>query len=63
VRNRLPGRIRRLAPAGAIARVEVDCGFDVVARLTRRSIEEMALDAGSEVVVSFKATAVHLIPR
>jgi molybdopterin-binding protein len=63
VRNRLSGRIRRIAPAGAIARVEVDCGFDVVARLTRRSIEEMALDTGSEVVVSFKATAVHLIPR
>ncbi len=63
VRNRLPGRVRRIAPAGAVARVEVDCGVDIVARLTRRSIEEMALDAGSEVVVSFKATAVHLIPK
>ncbi len=63
VRNRLPGRVRRIAPTGAVARVEVDCGVDIVARLTRRSIEEMALDAGSEVVVSFKATAVHLIPK
>ncbi|TAK72595.1 MAG: TOBE domain-containing protein, partial [Dehalococcoidia bacterium] len=63
VRNRLPGRVRHIAPAGAVARVEVDCGFDIVARLTRRSIEEMALDAGSDVVVSFKATAVHLIPK
>jgi tungstate transport system ATP-binding protein len=63
VRNRLPGRVRRITAAGAVARVEVDCGFDVVARVTRRSIEEMALDAGSEVVVSFKATAVHLIPK
>jgi len=62
-RNRLPGRIRRIAPSGAIARVEVDCGVDIVARVTRRSIEEMALHAGSEVVVSFKATAVHLIPK
>ncbi len=63
VRNRLPGRVRRIAPSGAVARVEIDCGVDIVARLTRRSIEEMALDAGSDVVVSFKATAVHLIPK
>ncbi len=62
-RNRLAGRVRRIARAGADARVEVDCGFPLVARLTRRSLEELDLDAGTEVVVSFKATAVHLIPK
>ena len=62
-RNRLPGRVRRITSTGAIGRVEVDCGVDVVAQVTRRSIEEMALAAGSEVIVSFKATAVHLIPK
>ncbi len=63
VRNRLPGRVRRIAAAGASARVELDCGVPVVARITRRSMEEMGLDAGSEVIASFKATAVHLIPK
>jgi tungstate transport system ATP-binding protein len=62
-RNQLPGRVRRVALTGADARVEVDCGFTLVARVTRRSIQELSLDAGSEVVVSFKATAVHLIPK
>ncbi len=62
-RNKLAGRVRRIVPTGADARVEIDCGFPLVARVTRRSLEDLELDAGSEVVASFKATAVHLIPK
>lgn len=62
-RNKLPGRVRRIIQTGADARVEVDCGFVLTARVTRRSVEDLHLDAGSEVVASFKATAVHLIPK
>ncbi len=62
-RNRLPGRVRRIVQTGADARIEVDCGFTLIARVTRRSLEDLDLDAGCEVVASFKATAVHLIPR
>jgi tungstate transport system ATP-binding protein len=62
-RNHLPGRVRRIVAAGADARVEVDCGVPVMARITRRSLEDLGLEDGSEVVASFKATAVHLIPK
>ncbi len=62
-RNRLPGRVTRIVPTGADARVEVDCGFVLRARVTRRSIEDLHLRPGDPVVASFKATAVHLIPR
>jgi tungstate transport system ATP-binding protein len=62
-RNKLPGRVRRIVRTGADARVEVDCGFPLIVRVTRRSLEELDLDAGSDIVASFKATAVHLIPR
>ena len=62
-RNHLAGTVRRITPAGAEVRVEIDCGFRLVAGITRRSLEELRLDAGSPVVASFKATAVHLIPR
>jgi len=62
-RNKLPGRVRRIVPLGADARVEVDCGVPLIARVTRRSLEDLALGPGDEVVASFKATAIHLIPR
>ena len=62
-RNRLPGVVSRVVPAGAQVRVTVDCGFPLVAVITRQSLEELGLGVGVRVVASFKASAVHLIPR
>ena len=62
-RNHMIGRVRRIIASGADARVELDCGVPLVARVTRRSLEELGIEEGSQVVASFKATAVHLIPR
>lgn len=62
-RNALPGRILRVEPLGRIVRVMLDCGFPLVAHITRRSARDMDLAAGDEVVASFKATAPHLIRR
>ncbi len=61
-RNRLPGVVRQVTWAGPEARVLVDCGFRLVARVTQRSLTELGIDVGSPVVASFKATSVHLIP-
>ena len=62
-RNRIAGRVSRIVRTGADARVEVDCGFPLTARVTRRSLDDLSLDEDTPVVASFKATAVHLIPR
>jgi tungstate transport system ATP-binding protein len=62
-RNRLNGRILRLTPSGPLVRVVVDCGLPLVALITRGSANEMKLQAGDSVTATFKATAVHLIPR
>lgn len=63
IRNHLIGRVATLRPVGGAGmRVTVDCGFPLVALVTRRSAEELRLTAGAEVVAAFKATAVHLIP-
>ncbi len=62
-RNSVTGRVRRIVATGADARIEIDCGFTLTARITRRSLDELDLDAGTDVTASFKATAVHLIPR
>jgi molybdopterin-binding protein len=43
--------------------VTVDCGFPLVVMITRRSLEELGLGVGDRVVASFKASAVHVIPR
>ncbi len=62
-RNRLRGRISHMTPSGPLVRVVVDCGLPVVALITRGSANEMRLAEGMPVTATFKATAVHLIPR
>jgi tungstate transport system ATP-binding protein len=62
-RNHLMGLVEAVIPLGAQVRVEVDCGARLVALVTKQSLEELGLRPGGAVEVSFKATAVHLIPR
>jgi tungstate transport system ATP-binding protein len=62
-RNAFLGTIRKITPLGLIYRVRLDCGFDLVAYVTRQSLEELSLAEGGKVTASFKATAVHVIPR
>ena len=62
-RNHLSGHIIRMTPSGPLVRVVIDCGLPVVALITRGSAIEMKLIEGQAVTATFKATAVHLIPR
>lgn len=62
-RNRLAARIVSLTPHGVLVRVALDCGFPLLALITRASARELGLAPGMEVAASFKATAVHLIPH
>jgi molybdopterin-binding protein len=62
-RNRLLGRVTGLAPWGGQVRVTLDCGFPLIATVTRRSAAELGLKVGEAIVASFKATSAHLIRR
>lgn len=62
-RNAFPAEITSIAVFGPLARVELDCGFPLVALITKRSAEEMGLQTGTVVYGSFKATGVHIIAR
>ena len=62
-RNHLSGRIVSIDPDGPLDRVTVDCGFPIVALITRQAREELQLEEGGRVVAAVKATAVHLVPR
>jgi molybdate transport system ATP-binding protein len=44
-------------------RVELDCGFTLIALLTRQAGDEMGLKPGDRVVALVKAPHIHLIPR
>jgi molybdate/tungstate transport system ATP-binding protein len=60
-RNRYEGRIDEIATLGALTRVTLDvAGTPLVAALTTRSTEELALKPGQRVHASFKAMGVHL---
>jgi molybdate transport system ATP-binding protein len=62
-RNHLRGVIMEIVPAGALTRVIVDVGFELVALVTRQAVADLELKKGIEVVAVFKASAVHLIPK
>jgi tungstate transport system ATP-binding protein len=62
-RNRLQGRIQRMTRQGPLVRVVLDCGFPLVALITRASALDLELAEGQLVTAAFKASAVHLIPR
>ncbi len=59
-RNCLPARVISVAANGPLARVELDCGFPLVALITAQSAGEMRLAAGETVHAVIKAAAVHL---
>jgi molybdate transport system ATP-binding protein len=62
-RNHLAGRITAAIREGPVVRVVVDCGFPLVALVTKQSYEDLGLREGETVAAVVKATSVHLIPR
>lgn len=60
-RNSFIGEITRVVLAGPLIRVEMDCGFPLIALVTKRSAEELDLEKGKQVYATFKATGVHVI--
>lgn len=62
-RNHFDGVITEVIPRGGpLVMVRVDCGFPLVAMITRRSAEENSLAPGGKVSVRFKASAVLALP-
>jgi len=62
-RNHLTGTVSAIASLGALARITIECGFPLVAVITRSALTELDLIVGAPVRASFKAGSVHLIAR
>ena len=60
-RNQLRGVVKRVNIGSVMAEVIVDVnGSEIVAAVTRHSVERLDLDQGDEVIVLIKATEVML---
>jgi tungstate transport system ATP-binding protein len=62
-RNSFRANVTRVTTLGPLSRVEMNCGFPLVALITRISAEELDLQVGKEVYATFKATGVHIMER
>jgi molybdate transport system ATP-binding protein len=62
-RNHLAGTVVAIEPEGAVERVTIDCGFELVAAITRQSREALALAPGMPVAAAIKATAIHVVHK
>jgi tungstate transport system ATP-binding protein len=62
-RNIFLGKIGKITPLGLYQKVQLHCGFPLVAYVTNHSLEELSLVEGKEVKVSFKATAIHVVRK
>jgi len=62
-RNVFPGRVGRITPLGLVFKIEMACGFPLVAYVTGNAVEDLGLREGKEVTAQFKATAIHVINK
>ncbi|HEX7488205.1 MAG TPA: ABC transporter ATP-binding protein [Anaeromyxobacteraceae bacterium] len=62
-RNELVGTVRATTEEGPLVRVTLDCGFRLVALVTRASAARLALAPGSAVAALVKAPAIRIVPR
>lgn len=61
VRNQLRGRVKAIVWGDVVSEVEVETSSGIVTSvITTRSIKELALDIGSEVLALVKATDVSI---
>jgi molybdopterin-binding protein len=58
-RNCFPGEVIRVARGERGVVLTIDCGSPLLARITQHSYEELALNLGARVYVTFKASAIH----
>ncbi|ADL12860.1 tungstate ABC transporter ATP-binding protein WtpC [Acetohalobium arabaticum] len=60
-RNSYQGVVKEVKERLSIVEVKVDIGIEMIAYITYRSLEEMGIEPGKEVYLTFKATACHVI--
>jgi len=60
-RNCFMGTVAKAARDGTGIAVTVDCGQPLIARITQHSYDELALNIGAQVWLTFKSSAIHVL--
>ena len=63
IRNAFLGTIEAIRPVGLHFKVILDCGFPLVAFITKQSMAFLKLEVGQKVFAVFKAMAIHIFPK
>ncbi len=61
VAKTFPGTVEKITPIGLYRKVQLNCGFPLVAYVTNPSFYDLSLKEGTEVLAFFKTKAVHVI--
>ena len=62
-RNVFEAKVQKIIRQGFFYKLMLDCGFPIVAYITRPSCEDLGICEGSVISASFKATAIHVMRR
>jgi len=62
-RNVFPGVVEKVVPMGLYYKVQLQCGFPLIAYITTHSVDNLKLEEGKEVIASFKATSIHVVKK
>lgn len=62
-RNHFNAKIVKIKNLGAVSKITLECGFKLIAAITKRSLEDLGLKEDQQVLASIKATAVHVIEQ
>jgi tungstate transport system ATP-binding protein len=62
-RNVFPGAVERIVPLGLFYKIQLQCGFPLVAYVTGHSLENLKLEEGKEIIATFKATSIHVVKK
>ena len=60
-RNIFKGRIAEISDTDSVVRLKVDVGKPFIVQITKRSFDEMKINLGTEVFLTFKASSVQII--
>jgi tungstate transport system ATP-binding protein len=63
VMNTFSGTVEKITPIGFYKKVQLNCGFPLVAYVTNSSFSDLSLKEGAEVLASFDTMAIHVIRK
>ncbi|MBU0687098.1 MAG: ABC transporter ATP-binding protein [Candidatus Margulisbacteria bacterium] len=59
-RNSLPGKVISIIDEGKIVKLTADCGIKLVSQITHKSLDELGINVGQNVFLTFKTSSIKV---